>query len=68
MTEREDGGSAFPLLDYNGHTLVCREFGMTMRDYFAGQWIAAGNHGNLSPRDMAEQAYEAADAMLEARK
>jgi hypothetical protein len=40
----KDGGSAFPVLDdytdpYNGHTLQCREFGMSLRDYFAGQAI-----------------------------
>lgn len=38
--------------------------GMTLRDWFAGQWIAAGHHANLLPDEAAEAAYEHADAML----
>lgn len=72
MAEKEDGGSAFPLLDHNGHTLVCREFGMTLRDWFAGQAlarIAESYQGKaFSPNGIAKSAYTFADAMLEARK
>ena len=37
MTTKNTGGAAFPTLDHNGHALVCREFGMSLRDWFAGQ-------------------------------
>ena len=68
MSEREEPAS--PLFTvgnpaYANHT----QFGMTLRDYFAGQVIAS-----LTPREHttvkndAEMAYEYADAMLEARK
>jgi hypothetical protein len=50
--------------------------GMTMRDYLAGQALAgilAGYWGNpemsgLSQRDIADEAYVIADAMMEASK
>lgn len=42
--------------------------GMSVRDWFAGQWVAAGHHRNLTPIDAAEQAYEFADAMLRIRE
>lgn len=54
-----DGGPAFPRdWRYQGHN------GMTLRDWFAGQWVAAGHHRNLMPDDAAWAAYEFADAML----
>lgn len=31
----KDGGSAFPTLDHNGHSLVLREWGISKRDWFA---------------------------------
>ena len=62
-TPINDGGPAFPVS--NG---VDTAWGMTLRDWFAGQWIAAGNHANLTPREAAGQAYESADAMLAARE
>lgn len=44
----QDGGAAFPMLDHNGHSLVCREPGMSLRDWIAGQCMAAffGATGN----------------------
>lgn len=63
MTHTADnGGPAFPLNYYD------KTSGMTLRDYFAGQWVAAGHHQNLMPHEAVEQAYEFADAMLAACK
>lgn len=71
MTMKDDGGPAFP---------QNRDSGMTLRDWFAGQYlqgrIASGadipagaiNDGETVAGWMARQAYAAADALLEARK
>jgi hypothetical protein len=40
--------------------------GMTLRDYFAGQYLAAGSM-HTSYLDAADNAYKHADAMLEIR-
>lgn len=66
----DDGGPAFPVgeLGVNGH------YGMSLRDWFAGQALVgifayrAQHDVGLVPREVAEDAYETADAMLEARK
>ncbi|WP_208863735.1 hypothetical protein [Paracoccus marcusii] len=42
--------------------------GMTLRDWFAGQWVAAGHHSNLTEKEAARQAYDFADAMIATRK
>lgn len=44
--------------------------GMTLRDYFAGQALEGmiADHTNLCLPLLAKQAYDIADAMLEARK
>ena len=64
MSNNEKGEfPAFPTVA--GQTVYSH--GMTLRDWFAGQWVAAGHHGNLSADDAASQAYEFADAMIEAR-
>jgi hypothetical protein len=44
------------------------QYGMDLRDWFAGQWVAAGYHHNLTDAEGAQQAYDFADAMLEARE
>jgi hypothetical protein len=60
----KDGGTAFPVGPYEG---------MTLRDWLAGQALGlvphlADNHGlSMSPKDMATNAYQIADAMLAAR-
>ena len=62
----EFGGPAYPVSD--GHTTWC---GMTLRDYFAGQAIAAliqRHRADMAWGDMAPQAYRIADEMLKARK
>lgn len=69
----DDGGPAFPSHGSMGE--VCQE-GMTLRDWLAGQAISAhfiGLPKNLQDRQYfcqkaATDAYEVADAMLEARQ
>ena len=63
------GGNAFPVSTIDGYT----EYGMTLRDWFAGQIAAgmvaySGLYGaNNGPADIAERSYQIADAMLSAR-
>jgi hypothetical protein len=72
MTERDTGGPAFP----DGSTNpwgVPEKSGMTLRDYFAAAMVSSGTvFKNGRPADtpeaVARQAYELADAMLEARE
>ena len=62
-TPIDDGGDAFPHPDGS--------FGMSLRDYFAGQAIAgfcAKEDRDWSSAIRAEAAYKLADAMLAARK
>ena len=84
MSNQNDGGFAFPLVASTGDSrdgVYCQN-GMTLRDWFAGQalaavvtdalmfnfrMIAAGNEPALRELDVAEQAYAYADAMLKAR-
>jgi len=69
----DDGGYAFPRqIDRNdqGDTLSGYEYGMTLRDWFAGQALAglSARSGSTSWERMAEDCYRQADAMLEAKK
>ena len=74
----KDGGSAFPVLDsicYGDGVwrLDCRDFGMTLRDYFAGQAISGQatlvRFGCKSDAEIAAvTAYQIADAMLAERE
>lgn len=81
MTERDDGGPAFPT-DKQGKTdhrgdLIEKHTGMSMRDHFAGE-VICGMYNSMANRDfwpkeqdlldLAKRAYAQADAMLEARK
>ena len=74
MSDRiEDGGQAFPMagstdLNWN-HTYP--EYGLTVRDWFAGQALAglyASGPYDCYQHGMAHDAYLAADAMIAARK
>ena len=70
MTERNNGGPAFPALHFD---LGDDEHGMTLRDYFAAQALTGicanpGNTALKSAQQFAQAAYNVADAMLEARK
>lgn len=56
----------------NGGTVYATASGMTLRDWFAGQFFAArlaNPHGkpDITDADMAKAAYERADAMMRAR-
>jgi hypothetical protein len=65
MSTINDGGSAFPRHAYDGH------YGMTLRDWFAGQALAgliADQSRDGSADDRARYAYAYADAMLRARE
>ncbi len=70
-TPIKDGGSAFPL--YLPQDEGDIRNGMTLRDWFAGQVIGgmaaslAPSNGN-TPRDLADAAFELADAMIAARE
>lgn len=57
--EELEGGPAFPGLNIAWH-------GMSLRDYFAGQFAAA-IFGQYNPNRCAEIAYEYADAMLKVK-
>ena len=60
----DDGGPAFPNNDEHG----CGYTGMTLRDYFAGQALAASCPIGYPVKGIAKRAYEAADAMIAAGK
>lgn len=75
MTKNDNGGPAFPqhmFTPYSGGGGVwTTKGGMTLRDWFAGQALAgllAYGIGQSGPADVAWAAYQASDAMLEARK
>jgi len=68
-TPSNDGGPAFPapMNGPDGRT----QHGMTLRDYFAGQALAAvlvsPNFREASTKDIVERSYWFADAMLDER-
>jgi hypothetical protein len=66
MSERDDGGPAFPrqsgTLDMGGAQ------GMSLRDWFAGQALVGLANRGQTVEEIATYAYELADAMLEVRK
>lgn len=67
QTSSRDGGPAFPVSDQGVHGT----FGMSLRDWFAGQVLAghALTTHRLQPHArVAEKAYAIADAMLKARE
>ena len=64
----KDGGPAFPGPSFtrdgnpNGHAM-----GMSLRDWFAGQALEGRGYDGWGAQDIAEMAYEIADAMLATR-
>jgi hypothetical protein len=69
--EIKDGGPAFPI--FTNGTIVVLDYGMSLRDYFAGQAIAgtvgpAPDGWSISPQDQAAWAYQIADAMIAERE
>jgi hypothetical protein len=65
-----DGGPAFPYINDQTHPTTINH-GMTLRDYFAGQALAAvlvsSKYREASTKDVVERAYWFADAMLDER-
>lgn len=76
MNNTNTGGPAFPvLIDRRHDPDFDYEIGMTMRDYFAAktmQSLASDNYLDRSKphnqKNIAELAYQMADAMLKARE
>lgn len=72
MSNKDNGGPAFPC-QYQGDTRSDAS-GLSVRDYFAAKFITGVTStteyfdGEWSLEALANQAYELADAMLEARK
>lgn len=69
MSDRDDGGQAFPFQPHGGHVRT----GMSLRDYFAAQAMQGicahqDTWGYSKFSEMTEKCYEIADAMLAARK
>ena len=70
--EKNNGGSAFPTSNYQKIVPISTGYseGMTLRDFFAAaalQGRLADHTIDLYPHERACDAYELADAMLEAR-
>lgn len=76
---KTDGGAAFPLAGGEGVDAPNSQFGMTLRDYFAAAalpavmqarctLINADLANDLNQESIAEECYELADALLEARQ
>ncbi len=77
---KETGGSAFPIAqqrnEFSGDIETHFEAGMTLRDWFAGmalQGILSRGRATIGEMltetpNVADAAYELADAMIEARK
>lgn len=64
MTDIPEDQQAFP----HGNPEQGGELGMTLRDYFAGQYICGKCLGNpMATNHLAQRAYEYADAMLAER-
>jgi len=74
MPVKDTGGSAFPVQEWSGPNdqMIWPENGMTLRDWFAGQAMAAfitkGASASSSTSATAAIAYAYAAAMLAERK
>ena len=67
----DEGGLAFPSeqsMNPDGLWNQTIEYGMTMRDYFAGQALAGMAESNRPTTACAKWAYQIADAMLAERE
>lgn len=63
----DQGGPAFPTDIYYNEQVVHQQWGMTLRDYFAGQALGFFNIDAEAPDRLAFYCYQIADAMLKAR-
>ena len=68
----KNGGSAFPIPSGQGHDCYNKaEFGMSLRDYFAGRAMEHYNFEaaqDLSVQELASDCYRLADAMIKERE
>jgi hypothetical protein len=66
-----DGGPAFPCqpLDAQGNPCNAAQDGMSLRDWFAGQFLTTVEiMGAADPNEISSACYKMADAMLAARE
>jgi hypothetical protein len=68
----KDGGSAFPVFDNYGYAQEpdygCASLGMTLRDWFAGQYLSTFTDESTDFPAIAHVCYEMADAMIARRE
>lgn len=76
MSERNDGGPAFPIENNVAGMHGLSPTGMSLRDYFAAkamqsilsEWVGKGGDLlGINDEDIAAEAYQMADAMIEQR-
>lgn len=65
--EIDNGGNAFPT-EGGSDSGLYPDPGMSLRDYFAGQFISNMDFRGETPARAAEWSYAVADAMIVARK
>jgi len=73
MSDKDTGGSAFPVQEIQRMGLsMPSQHGMTLRDYFAAKamqaFLTRDLDGNWNFAAHAYEAYQMADAMIQARK
>jgi hypothetical protein len=72
MSTNDNGGPAFPVHPDMASQLGCipsaSDAGMSLRDYFAAKAMVVIIAQDWPYKNVATQAYEIADAMLEARR
>jgi len=70
MSEKSNGGPAFPLALQDGLTSNCyTDAGMSLRDWFAGMAMTGlCSHPRFPSNAIPREAYTIADAMLAARE
>jgi uncharacterized protein with PhoU and TrkA domain len=68
MSNTNTGGPAFPLHNHGVQTLGMHLSGMTLRDYFAAKAMQGLMDAAMPMPEIADAAYDMADAMLKARE
>lgn len=63
----DNTGTAFPAVAITSDDSLIGDVGMSLRDYFAAQVICHSYPSNLSAAELADQAYDIADAMMARR-
>lgn len=73
MRAKDDGGTAFPVIETDPNCGTRTWFGMSLRDYFAAKALPevirlfAATEPDWNCKSWATESYVIADAMLEAR-